>query len=107
MQILKRLLIVIATLLVSGACTHSIHMVHVGGFSPYHPKAKGKIVTSREEQKTIMGFVKSTDYVDRAYEALKKQCKQGELTGITTQFSTSHGFFSWTNKILMQGLCVG
>lgn len=102
---LKRRFSLIITLLIAGGCTHSVHMVHVGGFSPYSPKSNGKIVKSFAEQKTIMGFVKSTDYVDRAYEDLLKKCQKGRLTGVTTQFSTSHGFFSWTNKILMQGMC--
>ena len=29
----------------------------------------------------------------------------GRIEGITTQISTSLGFFSWTNKVLMKGFC--
>jgi hypothetical protein len=28
------------------------------------------------------------------------------VTGIATKYYTEHGFFSWTNHIVMQGLCV-
>jgi hypothetical protein len=54
----------------------------------------------------VMGFVGQTDYVDQAKAQLMANCPGGAVTGITTQFSTSMGFLSWTNKILMQGLCV-
>jgi len=35
---------------------------------------------------------------------LMTQCN-GRLSAVTTQYSTSHGFLHWTNKIRMQGLC--
>ena len=101
-----KVLTVSVVLLATSACTHSIHKVHVSDFSPYAPVEQGKIVKASAEQFTVMGFVKETDYVDQAVEKLKSECPSGELTGITTQFSTSHGFFSWTNKVLLQGLCL-
>lgn len=89
------------------ACTHSIHLVHVSDFSPtYKDYAKGQWVKARTEQFTIMGFVMNTDYVNEAYSKLMSNCPNGSLQGITTQYSTSHGFFSWTNAIEMQGLCI-
>jgi hypothetical protein len=89
-----------------GACTHSIHLVHVSDFDPYDPKSGGKMVEGRAEQFVILWFEDDTNYVDRALDQLMKSCPRGRIQGITTQYSTSHGFFSWTNKILMRGLCV-
>jgi len=88
------------------ACAHSVHLVHVSDFSPFAPHTKGKIIKVKTEQFIILGFVTQTDYVDEAYRQLQNKCKNGRINGITTQFSTSLGFFSWTNKILMQGLCI-
>jgi hypothetical protein len=81
-------------------------MVHVGDFSPWSSPAKGQMIEAKSEQFVIMQFVDNTDYVDQARQKLMEKCEGGRVTGITTQFSTSLGFFSWTNKILMRGLCV-
>lgn len=93
------------TLLFSEACSHSIHLVHVGDFSPAANKSKGKLISAVEKQGAILGMVDNTHYVDTAVKKLENACPKGVITGITSQFSTSHGFFSWTNKILLQGLC--
>lgn len=87
-------------------CTHSIHQVQVSDFRPYKALERGDVVAASAEQFTILGFTRETNYVDQAYKQLQQKCPNGNLTGITTQISTSHGFFSWTNKALMQGLCV-
>ena len=92
-------------LLTLSACTYSIHQVHVSDFKPYAPFEDGKIIKANSEQFVVMGFVYDTNYVDRAYRELVAKCPKKPISGITTQYSTSHGFFSWTNKILMQGLC--
>jgi hypothetical protein len=92
--------------LAASGCAHSIHEVHTSDFSPYRPASSGQFVKASAEQFTILGFVDDTDYVDHAYRKLADTCPGGTVTGITTQLSTSLGFFSWTNKVLMQGLCV-
>ena len=92
--------------LLSFGCAHSIHQVHTSDFIPYAPIESGEMITARSEQFVILGFTTETEYVERAYKSLANQCLRGRVTGITTQFSTSLGFFSWTNKILMQGLCL-
>ena len=61
---------------------------------------------ARTEQFAVMGMVGNTDYVEQAYRDLQNQCPKGEIQGIVTHYSTSHGFFSWTNVMDMQGLCV-
>ncbi len=88
------------------SCAHSIHEVHTSDFLPAASIESGEMVKASSEQFVIFGFVGNTDYVDQAYQKLMKNCPQGALTAITTQYSTSLNFFSWTNKILMQGLCV-
>jgi hypothetical protein len=102
---MQRLLITLVFLILSG-CAHSLHMVHVGDFSPWSAPAKGQMIEARSEQFVVMQWVDNTDYVDQARQKLIEKCDGGRITGITTQFSTSLGFFSWTNKILMRGLCV-
>lgn len=93
------------SVLLSG-CAHSIHQVHTSDFTPSAKITSGRMLKATSEQFTILGFVGNTEYVEEAYKALMNQCADGVITGVTTQYSTSFGFFSWTNKILMQGLCV-
>lgn len=93
-------------LLLLTSCAHSIHEVHTSDFMPATPIESGNIVKATSEQFVVMGFVDNTDYVDQAYKTLMSRCPEGNITGITTQYYTSLNFFSWTNKILMQGLCV-
>lgn len=89
------------------ACTHSLHVSHQSDFSPtYKAYNKGEWVEAEAEQFTILGFVTETNYVDQAYAKLKSECAGGVIQGIQTQSSTDHGFFSWTNRIRMQGLCL-
>lgn len=100
-------LLVMASVLFSLACTHSIHLVHISDFSPtFKEYNKGRWVKVRTEQFAILGFVMNTDYVNEAYSQLMAGCPNGSLQGISTQYATDHGFFSWTNSIEMQGLCV-
>ena len=103
---LRSFLFCLLLVLVASACTHSIHLVHVSDFLPYAPGKRGRLVEARSEQFVILGFADDTNYVDRAYDRLQQKCRRGRIKGITTQFSTSHGFFSWTNKILMRGTCL-
>lgn len=58
------------------------------------------------EQFVILSFASDTDYVNDAYRELQRKCRGGDIVGITTEFSTDLGFFSWTNRILMQAKCV-
>ncbi len=87
-------------------CAHSIHQVHVSDFTPGTPIESGEMIKASSEQFVILGFTQETRYVDQAYQKLIQACPGGAVTGITTQLSTSLGFLSWTNKVLMQGLCV-
>lgn len=97
--------VLLLALALSG-CTHSIHQVYSSGFTPYTAFGGGNLIRGQSEQFVVLGFVFDTDYVEKARRNLMDQCRSGYIKGITTQYSTSHGFFSWTNKILMQGLCI-
>jgi hypothetical protein len=92
--------------LLATGCTYSIHQVQVSDFQPYAPLERGDIVKGYGEQFVILGITNETNYVEAAYKNLMNNCPAGSLSGITTQISTAHGFFSWTNKALMQGLCI-
>lgn len=106
-MILRRLISIFIIIMTLSACTHSLHVSHVSDFSPtFKEYSKGELVKAKSEQFTIMGFISNTDYVEVAYRKLQDACPRGTIQGITTQYSTSHGFFSWTNTIEMQGLCV-
>lgn len=89
-------------------CTYSIHNVHISDMSPAGLAAvsgEGRPVKAETKQFVIMSFVTQTDYVDEAYKKIQGACPNGEIRGLSTQHSTAHGFFSWTNKILIQGYC--
>lgn len=88
------------------ACTHSVHLVHVGDFKPYQKNTSGKKIDAMAEQFVIMGFTQETDYINIARAELMGKCDKGYIQGPVTRLSTSHGFFSWTNKVYMQALCV-
>jgi hypothetical protein len=92
--------------LLTTGCAYSVHQVYVSDFQPYKAIEQGDIVKGKGEQFVILGFTKETNYVEEARANLMKECPEGTVSGITTQISTSLGFFSWTNKALMQGLCI-
>ncbi|MGZ3744910.1 MAG: hypothetical protein ACXWRE_09725 [Pseudobdellovibrionaceae bacterium] len=95
----------LAGLLLLSGCAYSVHEVYISDFGAYKKLEQGEVVKASTEQFVIMGFIYDTNYVDQARRKLIAQCPQGEISGISTQYSTDLGFFSWTNKILMQGLC--
>ena len=99
-------ILVFLALLLS-ACSYSVHQVHVSDFAPGVARSEGKRITAEATRFIVLGFDDDTDYVDDAYKKLMERCPKGHIQGITTQYSTAHGFFSWTNKIRLQGLCVG
>lgn len=104
---MKKIIItcVFLPLFLLAGCTHSIHMVHTDGFSSGIPASdKVYYVEAVATQDVVFFFAFDTDYVDEAKSMLEQQCP-GKLSAVSTQYSTSHGFFHWTNKILMKGLC--
>ena len=87
-----------------GGCAYSVHQYHVSdseGSLDSQPKA----VQAQGEQSVFMGFAGDVDYVEEAYAGLLKSCPNGAIDNIHTRFSTSLGFFSWTNRIVIRGEC--
>ncbi|GIC75546.1 hypothetical protein [Moritella sp. F3] len=102
---LSTLVLISAVLLLNG-CTSSIHMVNSDGFDQVIPTDLNyKYVEASTKQHVILGFAANTNYVDEARQSLIAQC-DGELTAVSTQYSTDHSFLSWYNKILMKGICI-
>ena len=99
----KAILLVFISMLAS--CGHSIHMVQVTSFDNILERKEPQEITARTSQFVVLGFTDNTTYVDRAYKMISAKCPQGFIEGLTTQFSTSLGFLSWTNKIVIRGLC--
>ena len=83
------------------SCAHSVHVYH----SDNSQNFTGQLVESQSEQFVVLGFVQDTKYVEQAFDDLKQKCQSGRIEGINTRYSTSLGFFSWTNKIRMRGYC--
>jgi len=102
---MKKLISVLVLTMAAG-CAHSIHEVHTSDFTPGASLQNGLMIKATAEQFVFLGITQETNYVDQAYQQLQSQCPNGRITAITTQISTSLGFFSWTNKALMQGLCL-
>lgn len=92
--------------LLSLGCTHALHLYHVSESDVRFNSQKTAKIESDSEQFVILGFAGDTNYVNQAYAQLEEKCPQGSVTNIHTRYSTSHGFFSWTNKIHMQATCV-
>jgi len=102
---MKHFLLALSIVLVG--CTHSIHVSHMSDVNSNTPDSKNvekHIIESRGEQTVVLGFVFDTDYVNEAYQGLLDQC-QGAISAVNTQYSTSHGFLHWTNKIRMKAVC--
>lgn len=87
------------------ACTHSVHVVNFSEDIPIAKKKNARAVESKGSQFVILGFASETNYVNQAYNSLLNTCPSGQIAGIATKFYTSHGFFSWTNYVVMSGYC--
>jgi hypothetical protein len=101
-RVCKGLLVLAATL---SGCTHSVHINHTSDYRLTKPLSEYRVVEAKADQRVIMGIVTQTDYVNAAYAALEKTCPDGQVTGIQTRYSTSHGFLSWRNVVYMKGYC--
>lgn len=93
-----------ALALVFAGCASSVHQVHTSDFTG--AANGGNRIRATAEQFVILGFTDNTNYVEQAYHQLLAECPDQVISGITTEYSTSLGFFSWTHHILMQGTCL-
>lgn len=87
------------------ACTHSVHLVNFSEDLPVAKKKNAQFLEVKTSQFVVLGFSADTNYVNEAYQQLMTGCPQGNLGSIATKYYTSHGFFSWTNYIIMDGYC--
>ncbi len=86
-------------------CSHALHLTNVSDIDIKVSKKNSVQIDSEGEQFVVLGFVQQTEFVNQAYHDLEKKCP-GEISGIQTRYSTSHGFFSWTNKVKMTAWCL-
>lgn len=86
-------------------CTHSVHLYHVSDSLPYNSSKNYRRIWSSSKQLVVLDFAFNTNYVNEAFLKLQKKCPSGRIANIHTRYSTSHGFFSWTNKIQMRAIC--
>lgn len=93
-------------LVLLNGCAYSVHQVHTSDFTGYTPKRDGKTIEAHSEQFVILGFTSQVDYVDIAYQRLKRKCPKGEIVGLTTEHGSELGFFSYTNHIYIKGQCL-
>lgn len=87
-------------------CTHSVHNLYFSGYTGAVPASQGTPITVEKTQFVILGLTGNTDYVDEAYQALQAACPNGAIEGISTRFSTSHSFLSYTNKLHITAKCL-
>ena len=88
------------------SCTHSVHNYHVSAERFLGKSKNKKRIKSEAQQAVVFWMADNTNYVNEAFEELQRKCRKGRIVGNNTRFSTSHGFFSWTNKVKMQAYCV-
>jgi len=100
------LVLSLLAMLILSACTHSVHLYHVGDIVKAATQDSAQLVTATGEQYTILGFVHDTRYVEEGLAKLQAQCSSGTLQNIQSRFSTSHNFMSWTNKVFYQAYCI-
>lgn len=100
----SRLFLAAIFVLFFSGCSHSLHQVYQSDIAS--AVKSGKKITAQSEQFVVLGFAFDTLYVNRGKEQFMEQCAGRPVEGVTTEFWTSHGFFSWTNKVRFQGYCL-
>lgn len=98
-----KLSLILSVILLSG-CAHSIHQVYVSSQDPVSA-GQGQWVTAEASDFVILGFARSTDYIEQGYRALESKCPS-RLAQVTTEHLTSFKFLSYEQKIVLKGLCL-
>ena len=90
-------------------CWSTVHEYQAAGYASDRrdpgPPIQATAIQSDAEQFVVLGITGDTQYVDEAYARLLAKCP-GEIVGVNTRYSTKLGFFSYTNEVHMQALCV-
>ncbi|MFZ9520363.1 MAG: hypothetical protein ACO3A4_07790 [Silvanigrellaceae bacterium] len=99
---MKKFGFIAALAIVMNGCAYSVHQYGATDFTGMRPGKKVVAEGSRHYffAKTDNGFVES------AYASLVSQCKNGIITGITSQYRTELSFLSFTEKLIIEGTCV-
>ena len=93
------------SLFLTVSCTYSVHLSQINRNNQPISKELTKQVEIVTERKIFLGFTFNSNYVDDAYDKLLKACPQ-EVVAVNTQYSTSHSFLHWTNKITLRAICL-
>jgi hypothetical protein len=98
----------VLSLLATG-CWSTVHEYQAAGYASDRREPGPPIVVtpihSQADQFVVLGLTGSTSYVDDAYASLLAQCP-GEIVAVNTRYSTKLGFFSYTNEVHMNAMCV-
>lgn len=100
---MKSVLFLVFLLNLTG-CAYSIHQYAALDFSGLTGKNGTKISATGEKKYIIMKT--DNDFVDLAYNNLMDKCKGGSISGITTKYYTALGFFSFDEKLELEGYCI-
>lgn len=100
---MKMLLISILFLNLTG-CAYSIHQYSALDFSGLKGKKATKISATGEKKYILVKT--DNDFVNLAYNDLIEKCKKGSISGITTKYYTALGFFSFDEKLELEGYCI-
>ncbi|NBW80788.1 hypothetical protein EBR21_03450 [bacterium] len=99
---MKKFGVVVALSILTNACAYSVHQYGATDFTGIRP---GKRIVAEGSRHYI--FAKTdNEFVDKAYASLVSQCKNGMITGITNQYRTELSFLSFTEKLIIEGICV-
>lgn len=87
------------------SCAFSIHQHSIGDFGGHKATPSRSVVVDQKDQVIFADF-SDLERLDEAYEALIKKCKGGKIVGISTLYATDLGFFSWHERIRLEGTCL-
>lgn len=105
-SLMKQLIFLPLLFGILASCASSIHQYNAGDYSDYKRlKQKGKFVSVTEEKQYIIGKFDNS-FVDSAYEKLKAKCKGKKITGVSSNYMTHLGFFSFKEKLIFTGYCI-
>ena len=102
---LRYSLLTLALVLLTGACTQSVHQVAVGGLDDI-PRGARLLPIEVEVDQTAVVSAGNTDFADTALAQLAARCPGGRVVAIQARYSTDLGFIKYTNRMRMTGYCV-
>ena len=101
-----KILLLLAVLLSATGCAYSIHQYNAGDFSESVETLKKAKVVQAEGKKHYIFAKFDNDFVDQAYRDLAEQCPKGRITGVTSRYVSDLSFFSFTERVELEGFCI-